>query len=113
MRVLHSLFIILSITGFGLLWGGMFLNGTLDAINDVKAAGVFPDGTNLRTTYTYIPPIDDFLTTLTVFFAGLTNGKYPGPRLLLSDLAIVLQVVVSWILVESRRGYNRTKWSIL
>lgn len=113
MRILHALFIMLSVTGFGLLWGGMAINGTLDAINSVKAAHIFPDGTPLRSTYTYIPPLDDFLTTLTVFFYNLTNGIHAAPRLLFCDLAVVLQVVVLWILVESRRGYNRTRWSIL
>jgi len=113
MRTLHSLFIALSFLGFGLLWGGMALNGTLDAMNTVKAAHVFPDGTPLRSVYTHIPPLDDFLTTLTVFFYNLTNGKNAAPRLLFCDLAVILQVVVLWILVESRRGYNRSRWSVL
>ncbi|CAG8981841.1 hypothetical protein HYALB_00013473 [Hymenoscyphus albidus] len=113
MRILHASFLALSIAGFALLWGGMAINGTLDAINTVKAAHKFPDNTPLRNVYTHIPPLDDFLTTLTVFFYNLTNGKNTGPRLLFCDLAIILQVVVLWILVESRRGYNRSRWSVL
>ncbi|CAG8960045.1 hypothetical protein HYFRA_00013233 [Hymenoscyphus fraxineus] len=112
MRILHASFLALSVVGFALLWGGMAINGTLDAINTVKAAHKFPDNTPLRNVYTHIPPLDDFLTTLTVFFYNLTNGKNAGPRLLFCDLAIILQVVVLWILAESRRGYNRSRWSI-
>ena len=113
MRTLHILFIILSIVGFGLLWVGSFLNGTLDAMNAAKDAGVLPNGRPLRSTYTGFRMLDDLLTTLTIFFDGLVNGLDPGPRLLLGDLSVLLQAVVLWILIESRRRGNGFAGSIL
>jgi len=108
MRTLHAFFVVLSITGSGLLWGGMFLNGTLDAMNGAKEAGVFPNGRPLSSTYTGLPFLDSPVTTLVIFFDGVTNGLDPGPRLLMIDLSVMLQSAALWLLIESRRRGNRS-----
>lgn len=108
MGTLHASFIVLSIAGFGLLWGSMFLNGTLDAMTAAKESGSFPDGRPLRSTYTGFPLIDSPVTTLVVFFDGVTNGLDPGPRLLMVDLSVMLQSQALWSLIESRRRGNRS-----
>ena len=99
----RALFIVLSVVGFGLLWVSMLVNGTLEAINEVKEIGVFPNGRPLRSTYTGIPFLDSQIATLVVFFDGVTNGLDPAPRLLMVDLSVMLQTAAVWVLVESRR----------
>ena len=96
-------FIALSALGFGLLWGFMYSNGTLDALTAVKETGMFPDGRPIRLRYTGQPLIDDGLTTLTSFFDVVTNGLAPGPRLLFFNLAIAVQCTSIWVFIESRR----------
>lgn len=106
-RTLPALFLMLGISGFVLLWGPMLLNGTLDAMDGAKQAGAFANGRPLRLTYTGVPVLDSPLTTLVIFFDGVTNGLDPGPRLLLIDLSFVLQTAALWVLIESRReGYR-------
>ena len=106
-RMLPTLFLVLGISGFVLLWGFMLLNGTLDAMDGAKQAGAFPDGRPLRLTYIGLPFLDGLLTTLVIFFDGVTNGLDPGPRLLLIDLSFMLQTAALWVLIESRReGYR-------
>lgn len=105
-RMLPTLFLILGISGFILLWGFMLSNGTLDAMDEAKQAGAFPDGRPLRLTYTGFPLLDSPLTTLVIFFDGVTNGLDPGSRLLLIDISFMLQAAALWVLIESRReGY--------
>lgn len=85
----------------------MVLNGILDAMDGAKQAGAFPDGRPLRLTYTGLPLLDSLLTTLVIFFDGVTNGLDPGPRLLLIDISFMLQAAALWVLIESRReGYS-------
>lgn len=106
-RMLSACFIILSTTGFILLWGVMLLNGTLDAIDGAKKAGAFPDGRPLRSTYTGLPVLDSPLTTVVIFFDGVSNGSDLNARLLLIDFIFMLQSAALWALIESRRkGYH-------
>lgn len=86
----------------------MFLNGTLDGMTAAKELGYFPDGRPLRTTYTGLPLLDSPVTTLVIFFDGVTNGLDPGPRLLMVDLCVMLQSLALWSLIESRRMGNRS-----
>jgi hypothetical protein len=106
-RMLHTSFIVLSLTGFLLLWGPMLSNGTLDAMNEIKKAGVFPDGRQLRSSYTGISVLDSPLTILGIFFDSGTNGFNPGPRLLLIDLGFTLQSAALWVLIENSRQGDR------
>ena len=106
-RMLSACFIILGTTGFILLWGVMLLNGTLDAMAGAKKAGAFPDGRPLRLTYTGLSVLDSPLTTLVIFFDGVTNGLDINSRLLMIDLTFMLQSAALWVLIESRRkGYH-------
>ena len=81
----------------------MALNGTLDAMAKAKEQSTLPNGRSLKTTYTGIPPLDNFATTLVTFFEGVTNGSDLGPRLLMIDLCAILQTLLVSLMVESLR----------
>jgi hypothetical protein len=105
-----KLFLVLSVIGFGLLWGFAISNGTLEALDKVQAVKSFPDGRPLRTVYSGYKYIDSALTTLVAFFDALCNGGAPGPRLLCLDLVAVIHCADVWAVIDSRRRGVRTEW---
>ena len=100
---MQAMFIVLSVTGFGLLWGTMYWNGTLDTMIEAKEEGYLPDGRSLRLHYTGFPLLDSPLAILVIFFDGVTSGLDPGPRMLMMDITAMLQAPALWVLIESRR----------
>jgi hypothetical protein len=106
---LSPIFISLSVLAFFLLWVVMGLNGTLEALFETRASGVFPDGRPLKLSYSGIGPIDDLLLILVIFFDGLTNLVDVAPYLMLLDLVSTLHVIIMMTLVENRRT-ERTGW---
>ena len=110
MKISPNSLLLLSIVGFGLLWGFVLANGTLDALNKVQADGVFPDGRPLRSVYSGYRLIDWALTTLVCFFDTFNNGSAPGPRLLCIDLVAVIHCANVWCVIDSRRRGIQTEW---
>lgn len=89
--------------GVILLWGVAFNNGTLDNMNAVIAQGFFPDGRQLRSTYTGNVVLDARLTYLVAFYEVLSNDLSNGPRRLFVDLVVLLCCSSVWVFIESRR----------
>lgn len=108
-RILEWSFLALSVAGFILLWPVMMINGTLRGLLTAAWRGVFADGRPLRTTYTYLWPLDFAISVLVAFFDGQVNGKDSGAWLLMFDLLATLQTAILWLLVEgSRRGQSKS-----
>ena len=110
MKVSPISLLFLSALGFGLLWGFAVSTGTLDALSKVQANGFFPDGRPIRSVYTGFTSIDWALTTLVTFFDALTNGAYPGPRMLCFDIVVVIHCANVWCVIDSRRRGIQTEW---
>ena len=89
--------------GVILLWGVAFNNGTLENMNAVIAQGFFPDGRQLRSTYTGNVVLDARLTYLVAFYEVLSNDLSDGPRRLFVDLVVLLCCSSVWVFIESRR----------
>lgn len=100
----HSrLFLLLSFTGFLLLWIVMAANGTISAMIDAVASGTLPDGRPLKLSYIGIPLVDQAISTVVAFFEPVTNGISPGPRLLMVAFMPSLQSAIIWVLIEGLR----------
>jgi hypothetical protein len=99
----QSSLITLSAAAFALLWGGMLLNGTIDAMNMAKATGIFLNGQHLRLSYSGFAALDDFCATLVAFFDGIS--REPGPWHQMLMFCASLQTAGLWAMIEgSRKG---------
>lgn len=110
MKLSPNTFLFLSALGFGLLWGVMASNDTLDALNKAQADGIYPDGRPLRLVYTGFKSLDGAITMLVVFFDILCSGENPGSRLLGIDLIGVVHCINVWNFVDARRRGVQTEW---
>lgn len=72
------------------------------AIDAVMESGLLPDGTPLKTKYTGIGAIDEFLTITTAFFWGSLNDN--RGRLHLGEFLSSISVGVAIMLVESYKA---------
>lgn len=96
----RNLFVAYAVLGVVALWGSMFVNGTLDAIDKAKASSELPSGRTLLTSFTGISVIDSALSTLVAFFDGITNGSVLQSHLLMVDLLAVIQCATIWLMVD-------------
>ncbi|KAL9047183.1 MAG: hypothetical protein Q9214_000184, partial [Letrouitia sp. 1 TL-2023] len=101
-----------SLTGFLNLWLRMYLNGTIDALDQATKAGSFPDGHPLLNRFIGIPPIDNAIATLVGFFDGMTNGSDLGARLLFIDVVSTLQAAILWLMIETLSKERRKSISL-
>ncbi|CAJ2505544.1 Uu.00g129380.m01.CDS01 [Anthostomella pinea] len=107
---LKTVLITLSCLGLFLLWGVMALQGSLQALFEIKDSAVFPNGRRLKTSYTGIGPVDNLLCILVIFFDGLNNLVEPAQYLMLLELVSTLFVINMMTLVESRRPV-KPRWA--
>lgn len=103
MSTVRNVFFALGFAGLVSLWGSMYFNGTLDAIDKSKASQALPSGRDLMTKITGIPILDGGLATLIAFFDGITNGSVLASHLLMLDLCFVIHCVMIWVMVD---GFN-------
>ena len=103
MQVAKRLFITLSVSSGLLIWLTMLFNGMLEAMLQAKEHQNMPNGRSLKTTYTGIPGLDDWLTILVIFFDSLTNGYDLGVRLLIFELCVTVHVGLIWWMMDSLR----------
>ncbi|KAH8704703.1 hypothetical protein BGW36DRAFT_285720 [Talaromyces proteolyticus] len=101
---LRSVFPILSVIGFYLLWVVMAQNGTIDALDLVSKIGEYPNGRPLKTSYVGIPVVDSSISTLVAFTDSLTGGGDVACRLVMIDVVSTLQTAGLWVIVESVRN---------
>lgn len=94
------------------MWVMSLQNGYLDSLLQLVARGPFvlPGSTTpLLQSYTGISPLDRWLTFLQCVFANLTDGS--APHLLLLAIYSISQwnAVITSMVVESQRSFNRGK----
>lgn len=108
----NIVFPLLSLTGFLNLWLRMYLNGTIDALDQATKSGSFPDGHPLLNQFIGIPPIDNAIATLVGFFDAMTDGSDPGARLLFIDVVSTLQAAILWLMIEALGKESRKSLSL-
>ncbi len=97
-------FPILAIVSLYYLWVPFLHNGTVGAMENAVQQRKFADGTDLRSVYTGLAPVDHALSTLVVFTYYPTNGNDKETRLLYIEILSALQTGQLWCLVESLRS---------
>ncbi|TQV90417.1 atmA protein [Cordyceps javanica] len=88
-----------------------FANGLLPLVDDIWAAGRFPDGTPLRTRWLGGPPkLDELLSKLVVFFWPVAAFQHPG--LFLHSLAFSGTFAAGWTLVTLETWRAGNAWTL-
>ncbi|WQF87796.1 hypothetical protein CDEST_12810 [Colletotrichum destructivum] len=85
------------------LWDDASFNGMFAPLDTVTRTLLFPDNRHVRSTYTFLAPLDAQLTLLSAFYDVLTNSFTSGPRLLFFVIMYAITCTNLWALVESRR----------
>ena len=106
-------FLLLSLTGFCLLWVNMYLNNTIDALDLTTKTGMFPNGRTLLNSFTGWTRLDLNMATLVCFFDGMTDGSDPGTRLLSMDVVGTLHAAILWFMLQTLRAPNPKSISLL
>ncbi len=106
--------LVLSGLGFYFTWYSVYKNGTVDRMSDIRDNGPrILQGTNepIKTYYSGITAIDDYLGVLDVFFWEMVDGSFPAGSLFCFHFAG--QVLAGWplLMIESMRNGN--KWRVI
>ncbi|EGX95267.1 hypothetical protein CCM_03539 [Cordyceps militaris CM01] len=87
-----------------------FANGLMPLVDEIWAAGAFPDGTPLRTRWLGLPKLDELLSKLVVFFWPVAAFQHPG--LFLHSLAFSGTFAAGWTLVTLETWRDGNAWTL-
>lgn len=105
---LSSLFPLLSIIAFYLLWVLMYQNGTIEEMFIAVRERQFADGTPFKTKYLGLNSLDEALSTLVAFTYYPTVGHDATAKLLMIEIVSTLQTAALWCLIDSLRSGRRS-----
>ncbi|KAL0933412.1 cytochrome b5 [Colletotrichum truncatum] len=103
---MHTYFLGLSLVGYDSLWGRMVRSGVAGAIGSVKRTGIFPNGDALRTSFTGLAGVDQYLIPAVIFYNNILSNGSANDRMLLISLFTTMQTMSHCMLVL---GWNRGK----
>ncbi|KAK2028329.1 hypothetical protein LX32DRAFT_720594 [Colletotrichum zoysiae] len=108
---MHLYFLGLSLVGYDSLWGRIIRSGVVASIASVKQTGMFPNGDRLRTVFTSLRGLDQFLVPAVIFYNDILSNNSIADRMLLVSLFTTMQTTAHCMLVLGWRRGRRPWWA--
>ncbi|KAK1977916.1 hypothetical protein LZ30DRAFT_691797 [Colletotrichum cereale] len=96
---MHLYFLGLSLAGYDCLWGRMIRTGVVGSVLGVKQKNRFPNGDSLRTIFTGLGGLDQFLVPAVIFYNDILSNQSTSDRMLLVSLFTTMQTTTHCMLV--------------
>ncbi|KAF6801008.1 zn 2cys6 transcription factor [Colletotrichum sojae] len=109
---MHTYFLGLSLVGYDSLWGRMIRSGVAGAVGTIKRTSTFPNGDQLRTSFTTIASFDQFLVPAVIFYNNILSNRSSADRMLLISLFTTMQTVSHCMIVLGWSKGQRTWWAM-
>lgn len=109
---MHTYFLGLSLVGYDSLWGRMIRSGVAGAVGAIKRTSTFPNGDQLRSSFTGLTSFDRFLVPAVIFYNNILSNRSSADRMLLISLFTTMQTVSHCMIVLGWSKSRRPWWAM-
>ncbi|KAF6816717.1 zn 2cys6 transcription factor [Colletotrichum musicola] len=109
---MHTYFLGLSLVGYDSLWGRMIRSGVAGVVGTIKRTSTFPNGDQLRTSFTGLASFDQFLIPAVIFYNNILCNRSSADRMLLISLFTTMQTVSHCMIVLGWNKGRRPWWAM-